>query len=165
MNWTLTSSPHLLWINTASSLPEILSSFRSVSLHDIFTVTSQDEVDRGRPRPASGTVYLVIQLSPLNRLSQVGYAYNCICLWLWVCSFQCNCSCTWFFSWAISLLLGALFFMWSNMIWASASRALVFFRSFLKRFSVSMSPLLTWGVGEWREKATSKHLNHKSSWD
>lgn len=51
---------------------------------------------------------------------------------------------TWFFSWAISLLLGALFFRWSSMIWASASRALVRFRSFRSRFSDSKSRWLTW---------------------
>lgn len=54
---------------------------------------------------------------------------------------------TWFLSWAISLLLGALFFMWSIMIWASANSALVLFRSFLKRFSASMSPPLTCETG------------------
>lgn len=46
---------------------------------------------------------------------------------------------TWFLSWAISLLLGALFFRWSSMICASASSAFVRFRSRRRRFSVSKS--------------------------
>lgn len=56
---------------------------------------------------------------------------------------------TWFLSWAISLLLGALFFRWSSMIWASASKAFVRFRSFLRRFSVSTSLWLTWKHQSW----------------
>lgn len=50
---------------------------------------------------------------------------------------------TWFLSWAISLLLGALLFRWSNIICASARRTLVLFRSFFSLFSVSTSLWLT----------------------
>ncbi len=56
------------------------------------------------------------------------------------CAIECS---TWFLSWAISLLLGALLFRWSNIICASARRTLVLFRSFFSLFSVSTSLWLT----------------------
>lgn len=57
---------------------------------------------------------------------------------------KCSKGCTWFLSWVISLLLGALLFRWSSIICASARRTLVLFRSFLSLFSVSTSLWLTW---------------------
>lgn len=51
---------------------------------------------------------------------------------------------TWFLSWTISLLLGALLFRWSSMICASARRTFVLFKSFFSLFSVSTSLWLTW---------------------
>lgn len=136
-------------------------SLRSVSLHYIFSTKF------ARPRPPSASVSVSIFSNPIiaslhspsskthRPFPSVNWS-DWMCFWLQVCSFQCHSGCTWFLSWAISLLLGALFFMWSNMIWASASRALVLFRSFLKRFSVSMSPLLTWGVMSRAKKSNTK---------
>lgn len=51
---------------------------------------------------------------------------------------------TWFLSWAISLLLGALLFRWSSIICASARRTLVLFKSFFSLFSVSKSLWFPW---------------------